>query len=501
MTVSADEIHKTQQNPETELEDAFKNLGIKTSEASPRGVLDIPISDGSSVSDSPKSSSSSSSSSSCSPSEKPSSPQKADEGESGGGGGGGAGGKGGGATLFNPLTYGIQFKGFFDIMKRKSGVRRLSTTTINLLSNYDLSAKSLRKKLARIRSAEDSFDCGLLSAAKPSWRNFKYSELAVATDHFSPGRLLGKGGHAEVYKGCLPDGTIVAVKRLTKKGETEDEERTADFLSELGIIAHVDHPNTASLVGFSVEGGLYLVLQFAPNGSIESYLQGSLGGLDWTTRLKVAVGVAEGLSYLHHTCQRRIIHRDIKASNILLAEDYEPLISDFGLAKWLPEKWLHHVVYPIEGTFGYLSPEYFMHGIADEKTDVFAYGVVLLEIITGRHAVAVGSSRQSLVMWAKPFLDSSNMKEIADPNLGDNYDTEEMKRMMAIASMCIHHTPSKRPFMNEVVELLQGEGGAEQIKEKSNSQRSIMLDACDLEDYTSSNYLQDLNRHKELVME
>ncbi|KAL2905865.1 Receptor-like cytosolic serine/threonine-protein kinase RBK1 [Bienertia sinuspersici] len=485
MTISGEEIQKNQQNPETELQDTFNDLGIKTSEPSPRGVLEIPISDESSVSDSPKSNSSCNSSI-----EKSSSPQK-----SGGGGGGG--------TAFNPFTYGVQFKGFINVMKRKTGVRRFSTSTINLLSSYDLSAKSLRKKLARIRSAEDTIDCDLLSAAKPSWRNFKYSDLAAATDHFSPERLLGKGGHAEVYKGCLPDGTLVAVKRLTKKGEKDDEERTADFLSELGIIAHVDHPNTASLVGFGVEGGLYLVLQFAPNGSVESCLQGPSGGLDWTTRFKIAIGVAKGLCYLHHTCQRRIIHRDIKASNILLAADYEPLISDFGLAKWLPEKWLHHVVHPIEGTFGYLAPEYFMHGIADEKTDVFAYGVLLLEIITGRHAVAVDSSRQSLVMWAKPFLDSNSMEEIADPKLGDNYDTEEMKRVMALASMCIHHTPSKRPFMNEVVELLKEEGGAvaEQIKQKSPSQRSVLLEACDLEDYTCSNYLQDLNRHKELIME
>ncbi|KAH9602433.1 hypothetical protein KSS87_022895 [Heliosperma pusillum] len=315
-------------------------------------------------------------------------------------------------------------------------------------------------------------------------------------------RLLGKGGHAEVYKGCLPDGSVVAVKRLTKKGEKQDEERTFDFLSELGIIAHVDHPNTAKLVGFGVEGGHYLVLQFAPYSSVESCLQESSGGMDWKTRFKVAIGVAEGLSYLHHTCQRRIIHRDIKASNILLAEEFEPLISDFGLAKWLPENWLNHVVYPIEGTFGYLAPEYFMHGIADEKTDVFAYGVLLLEIITGRHAVAVDSSRQSLVMWAKPFLDSMNMKILVDPKLEDDYNAVEMKRLMIIASMCIHHTASNRPYMNKVVELLKGERGAfDQMIRKNVSSRSLLLDACDLEDYTCSTYLKDLNRHMELVME
>ncbi|XP_057541523.1 receptor-like cytosolic serine/threonine-protein kinase RBK1 [Amaranthus tricolor] len=474
--MSIPEIENTHQNPETEIENGYEKEEITTSESSPRAVLEIPISEGSSVSGSPTSSCSSASM------EKLCSPTKS-----------------GGTAPFNPLYYGYQLKGFIDTMKKKSGVGKFSTNTINLLSNYDLSAKSLRKKLARIRSAEDS--C-LLSQTKNSWRNFKYSELSAATDHFSPATLLGKGGHAEVYKGSLPDGTLVAVKQLKKKGEKEDEERTADFLSELGIIAHVDHPNTARLIGFGVEGGLYLVLQFAPNGSVESCLQGS-GGLDWMTRLNIAVGVAEGLSYLHHTCQRRIIHRDIKASNILLGEDYEPLISDFGLAKWLPEKWLHHVVYPIEGTFGYLAPEYFMHGIADEKTDVFAYGVLLLEIITGRHAVAVDSSRQSLVMWAKPFLDACNMKEIVDPKLEDNYDPEEMKRVMIIASLCIHHTPTKRPYMNKIVELLRGERGmvVEEIKQKSVAPRSIILDACDLEDYTNTNYLQDLDRHKELVME
>ncbi|KAK9713153.1 hypothetical protein RND81_06G007200 [Saponaria officinalis] len=468
-----------------EIQENQQELIIKTSEASPRGVLDIPITDTSSSSSLSLSSLSSCTSNSptssiCSSSSidklLTNTPEKNDD---------------------NSL--GTQLKGFIHTMKKKSGVRRLSTTTINLLNTYDLSAKSICRKLARIRSADDS---GLLPMSKPSWRNFGYSELAAATDHFSSERLLGKGGHAEVYKGCLPDGSLVAVKRLTKKGEKQDEERTADFLSELGIIAHVDHPNTAKLVGFGIEGGLYLILQFAPCSSVESCLQESSGGMNWETRFKVALGVAEGLSYLHHTCQRRIIHRDIKASNILLGEDYEPMISDFGLAKWLPENWLNHVVFPIEGTFGYLAPEYFMHGIADEKTDVFAYGVLLLEIITGRHAVAVDSTRQSLVIWAKPFLDTMDMKVLVDPKLEDEYNTQEMKRIMMIASMCIHHTASNRPYMNKVVELLRGDGAAfDLMKQNSITTRSLLLDACDLEDYTCSNYLQDLNRHMELVME
>ncbi|XP_021803390.1 receptor-like cytosolic serine/threonine-protein kinase RBK1, partial [Prunus avium] len=192
---------------------------------------------------------------------------------------------------------------------------------------------------------------------------------------------------------------------MKKEKEKENEDRVGDFLGELGIIAHISHPNAARLLGFGIDGGLHLVLQFSPHGSLASLLFGSEESMDWKVRFKVAVGIAEGLRYLHHECHRRIIHRDIKASNILLTEDYEAQISDFGLAKWLPEKWTHHVVFPIEGTFGYLSPEYFMHGIVDEKTDVFAYGVLLLELITGRRAV--DSTQQSLVIWAKPLLDAS----------------------------------------------------------------------------------------------
>ncbi|KAH9605988.1 hypothetical protein KSS87_012270 [Heliosperma pusillum] len=479
MTAQEKQVQEIQENYQGQerdhMETEFHKQETEASEPSPRGVLDIPISsDSSSTSISSTSSNWDSSSS-----DKYISNTDKNEGDD---------------NIDNSL--GTQWKGFIHTMKKKSGVRKLSSTTINLLNSYDLSAKSICKKLARIRSGDDGIDGRLLPMSKPSWRNFGYSELAAVTDHFSPERLLGKGGHAEVYKGCLPDGSVVAVKRLTKKGEKQDEERTADFLSELGIIAHVDHPNTAKLVGFGIEGGLYLILQFAPNCSVESCLQDSSDGMNWQTRFRVALGVAEGLSYLHHTCQRRIIHRDIKASNILLGENYEPLISDFGLAKWLPENWLNHVVFPIEGTFGYLAPEYFMHGIADEKTDVFAYGVLLLEIITGRHAVAIDASRQSLVLWAKPFLDSMDMKVLVDPKLEDKYDTLQMKRIMMIASMCINHTASNRPYMNK------GEGGAfDLMRQESIAPRSILLDACDLEDYTCSNYLQDLNRHMELVME
>ncbi|GAB4848804.1 hypothetical protein Ancab_003598 [Ancistrocladus abbreviatus] len=445
--------------------------------SSPRGVLEIPVTDERSVSEEQSSSGG----------ETPSAEKS--QGETG-------------------SIYGLPIwkMNFLNALKVKKSVKRFSSSTLAMLSSYDisLSGKSLRRKFARNHSSEDGIDCGILPVVKPSWRNFEYAALAAATDNFSPERLLGKGGHAEVYKGSLSDGNAVAVKKLTKESdeaeeEISEEQQTADFLSELGIIAHIDHPNAAKLVGFSVDNGLFLVLQLCPQGSLASFLHGSRGCLEWKKRYKVALGVAEGLSYMHHTCQRRIIHRDIKASNILLAEDFEPLISDFGLAKWLPDKWLHHVVHPIEGTFGYLAPEYFMHGIVDEKTDVYAFGVLLLEIITGRHAI--DSSRQSLVMWAKPLLDSTNVAELVDPGLGNDYDPVEIKRAMYTASMCIRHIPSHRPHMNRVVQLLRGEEEAmDQSKVKSIAPRtSLLLD--EFEEYTSSNYLDDLNRHKELVME
>ncbi|KAL2521743.1 Receptor-like cytosolic serine/threonine-protein kinase RBK1 [Forsythia ovata] len=455
-----------QQNPENE-----KKEEEIEEQSSPRGVLEIPISG----SDSDHSSRSSSLERSSSFGSEKSLFQRGLSGE---------------------LGYGLQWKNLFGQIKKRTSMRRF--TTIPLLGGYELSKKSLRGKLGRNRSAEETIDCGDSLVPKPSWRNFSYQELKEATDNFSPDKLLGKGGHAEVYKGCLSDGQVVAVKKITKK-EKNDEDRVGDFLSELGIIAHIDHPNAARLIGFSAENDLHLVLQFSPHGSLATVLHGSEVSLEWKIRYKVAIGVAEGLQYLHCDCQRRIIHRDITASNILLSEDYEAQISDFGLAKWLPEKWVHHVVSPIEGTFGYMAPEYFMHGIVHEKTDVFAFGVLLLELITGRRAV--DSCRQSLVMWAKPLLEKNIVKELADPQIGSNYDVKEMKRAMFAASTCLHHLPNMRPNMKKVVQILQGENEPVDMKQKSMGGRALLVDACDLDDYTCTTYLKDLNRHMELVME
>ncbi|CAF1787864.1 hypothetical protein YC2023_120236 [Brassica napus] len=395
---------------------------------------------------------------------------------------------------------GLQWNKMIESIKKKS-IRRF--TVIPLLASYELTRKNLRRKQPKLPfpPSENGFPCERFFMPKPSWRNFTYEELVAATDDFNPENMIGKGGHAEVYKGVLPDGETVAIKKLMSHAK-EEEDRVSDFLSELGIIAHVNHPNAARLRGFSSDRGLHFVLEYAPHGSLSTKLFGSEECLEWKIRYKVALGIADGLSYLHNVCPRRIIHRDIKASNILLSRDFDAQISDFGLAKWLPENWAHHVVFPIEGTFGYMAPEYFIHGIVDEKIDVFAFGVLLLEIITSRRAVDT-ASRQSIVAWAKPFLEKNSVEDIVDPRLGNEFDPTEMKRVMLTASMCIHHIATMRPDMTRVVQLLRGEDGPAELElqQKPGQGGAVIVNACDLQDHTSSSYLNELIRHRQLLME
>ncbi|KAM7260009.1 hypothetical protein ACFE04_015750 [Oxalis oulophora] len=284
-----------------------------------------------------------------------------------------------------------------------------------------------------------------------SLKSFSLSELQTATNNFSPDNLIGKGGYAQVYRGCLSNGQLVAIKKLTRG--TPDEV-VGDFLSELGIMAHVNHPNTAKLIGYGIDGGMHLVLGLSLNGSLAFMLQGSKDKLKWNIRYKIALGTAEGILYLHEGCKRRIIHRDIKAANILVTEDFEPQICDFGLAKWLPEQWTHHVISKFEGTFGYLAPEFLMHGIVDEKTDVFAFGVLLLELVTGRRALDY--SQQSLVMWAKPLLKKNDTKELIDPSLGNDYDFQQLNLMLFAAVLCIQQSSLRRPQISQVIQVLKG---------------------------------------------
>ncbi|KAJ7959182.1 Kinase family protein [Quillaja saponaria] len=304
---------------------------------------------------------------------------------------------------------------------------------------------------------------GLHDKYSSTCRLFEYQELISATSNFLPENLIGKGGSSRVYRGCLPDGKELAVKILKPS-----EDVLKEFLLEIEIITTLHHKNIISLLGFCFEdSNLLLVYDLLSRGSLEENLHGkSKDSLAFglSERYKVALGVAEALDYLHDRCSPIVIHRDVKSSNILLSDDFEPQLSDFGLAIWASTVSSNITCTDVAGTFGYLAPEYFMYGKVNEKIDVYAFGIVLLELLSGRKPIGGNypKGQQSLVMWAMPILNSGKVSQLLDPSLDDNHDVDQMERMVLAATLCIRRAPRARPQMSLVVKLLQGD--AEVIK-------------------------------------
>ncbi|KAL9157998.1 hypothetical protein ABFS82_08G039600 [Erythranthe guttata] len=347
--------------------------------------------------------------------------------------------------------------------RRKSGFTLNYTTPSPFASSQNSDSSFLRRsqfssQLAGSPSSNNnnymySQDMGL--GQSRSW--FTYQELSLATEDFSEKNILGEGGFGCVYKGILKEGRIVAVKQLKVGGGQGERE----FRAEVEIISRIHHRHLVSLVGYCIaESQRLLVYDYAPNNTLHHHLHSEGNVMDWASRVKVAAGAARGLAYLHEDCQPRIIHRDIKSTNILLDNNFEALVADFGLAK-LVELDLHtHVSTRVMGTFGYLSPEYASTGKLTEKSDVFSFGVVLLELITGRKPV--DSSRplgdESLVEWARPLLtqalEREQFGEIVDHRLKDNFVPSEMFRMIEAAAACVRHHATKRPKMSQVVRAL-----------------------------------------------
>ncbi|TKY74223.1 receptor serine/threonine-protein kinase [Spatholobus suberectus] len=302
---------------------------------------------------------------------------------------------------------------------------------------------------------------GLHEKYSSTCRLFEYQELVTATSDFSPENLIGKGGSSQVYRGCLPDGKELAVKILKPSDDVLKE-----FLLEIEIITTLHHKNIISLLGFCFENGnLLLVYDFLSRGSLEENLHGNMKNslaFGWSERYKVAVGVAEALDYLHSKDDQPVIHRDVKSSNVLLSEDFEPQLSDFGLAKWASTLPSHVTCTDVAGTFGYLAPEYFMYGKVNDKIDVYAFGVVLLELLSGRKPISgdYPKGQESLVMWASPILNGGKVLQLLDPSLRDNYDHEEMEKMVLAATLCIKRAPRARPQMSLISKLLQGDADA-----------------------------------------
>ncbi|XP_039033232.1 probable receptor-like serine/threonine-protein kinase At5g57670 [Hibiscus syriacus] len=299
---------------------------------------------------------------------------------------------------------------------------------------------------------------GLHEKYSATCRLFKYKELVSATSNFLADNLIGKGGSSRVYKGCLRDGKELAVKILKPS-----EEVLKEFVIEIEMITTLHHKNIISLLGFCYEdNNLLLVYDFLSRGSLEENLHGNKkdpNAFGWNERYKVATGVAEALDYLHTNSDHPVIHSDVKSSNILLSDDFEPQLSDFGLAKWASTTSSYITCTDVAGTFGYLAPEYFMYGKVNDKIDVYAFGVVLLELLSGRKPISSDcpKGQESLVMWAKPILRGGKFSQFLDPSLAGGYDSDQMERMVLAATLCIRHAPRARPQMSVVVKLLQGD--------------------------------------------
>ncbi|XP_056173118.1 probable LRR receptor-like serine/threonine-protein kinase At1g53440 [Syzygium oleosum] len=287
--------------------------------------------------------------------------------------------------------------------------------------------------------------------------HFTLRQIKAATGNFDSVNKIGEGGFGPVYKGILSDGTIIAVKQLSSKSKQGNRE----FLNEIGMISALQHPNLVKLYGCCIEGNqLLLVYEYLENNSLARALFGrdeQLIELDWATRKKICLGIARGLAYLHEESTLKIVHRDIKAANVLLDKELNVKISDFGLAK-LDEEENTHISTRIAGTMGYMAPEYAMRGHLTDKADVYSFGVVALEIVSGKSNTNYRPKEEFVYLldWAYVLQEQGNVLELMDPRLGSDYSEEEAIRMLNLALLCTNPSPTLRPPMSSVVSMLEG---------------------------------------------
>ncbi|KAG9456545.1 hypothetical protein H6P81_001053 [Aristolochia fimbriata] len=334
--------------------------------------------------------------------------------------------------------------------------------TLNYRSELDFSG-NVRDAIALSRSAPPGPPplCSICQHKAPVFgkppRWFSYAELELATGGFSQANFLAEGGFGSVHRGVLPDGQAVAVKQHKLASSQGDHE----FCSEVEVLSCAQHRNVVMLIGFCVEDKRrLLVYEYICNGSLDSHLYGNnRDPLAWAARQKIAVGAARGLRYLHEECRVGcIVHRDMRPNNILITHDFEPLVGDFGLARWQPDGDMG-VETRVIGTFGYLAPEYAQSGQITEKADVYSFGVVLVELVTGRKAVDINrpKGQQCLTEWARPLLEEYAIDELVDPRLENHYCEHEVYCMLHAAALCIRRDPQSRPRMSQVLRILEGD--------------------------------------------
>ncbi|KAK7401755.1 hypothetical protein VNO78_13483 [Psophocarpus tetragonolobus] len=321
---------------------------------------------------------------------------------------------------------------------------------------------------------------------------FTLRQIKTATNNFDDANKIGEGGFGPVYKGHLSDGTLIAVKQLSSKSRQGNRE----FLNEIGMISALQHPHLVKLYGCCVEGDqLLLVYEYMENNSLARALFGPEEHqikLDWPTRYKICVGIARGLAYLHEESRLKIVHRDIKTTNVLLDKDLNPKISDFGLAK-LDEEDNTHISTRIAGTYGYMAPEYAMHGYLTDKADVYSFGIVTLEIINGRNNTIHRPKEESfsILEWAHLLKERGDIMDLVDRRLGLDFNKEEAIVMIKVALLCTNVTTTLRPAMSSVVSMLEGNT----IVDEVFSETSEILDEKKLEKMRQ--YYQELSISRE----
>ncbi|KAM3689781.1 hypothetical protein ACB098_09G074900 [Castanea mollissima] len=303
----------------------------------------------------------------------------------------------------------------------------------------------------------DTIQTGAEGIPTKNVRLFSYNLLRSATGNFHPTSRIGGGGYGVVYKGVLKDGTQLAIKCLS----AESKQGTDEFLTEINMISNIRHPNLVEFIGCCVEGDhRILVYEYLENNSLANALLGSKSkhvALDWPTRAAICLGTASGLVFLHEEAEPHVVHRDIKASNILLGRNFEPKIGDFGLAKLFPDN-VTHLSTRVAGTVGYLAPEYALLGQLTKKADVYSFGVLMLEIISGRSSSksAFGEELMVLVEWTWKLREEKRLLEIVDPEL-TAYPKGEVLRFIKVALFCTQGSAHQRPTMRQVVEMLSKE--------------------------------------------
>ncbi|CAN1320355.1 Probable receptor-like serine/threonine-protein kinase At4g34500 [Linum perenne] len=300
-------------------------------------------------------------------------------------------------------------------------------------------------------------------------RWYSLMELEMATKGFAEENVIGEGGYGVVYRGVLTDGSVIAVKNLLNNKE---------FKVEVEAIGKVRHKNLVGLIGYCADGSRrMLVYEYVENGNLEQWLHGIDGPvspLSWDIRMKIAIGTAKGLAYLHEGLEPKVVHRDVKSSNILLDAKWNPKVSDFGLAKLLGSE-SSYVTTRVMGTFGYVSPDYASTGMLNEGSDVYSFGVLLMEIITGRSPVDYTrpAGEMNMVDWFKGMVASRRGEELVDPLIEVDPAPRALKRALLVCLRCIDLDGSKRPKMGQIVHMLEADdfpfrGEVRSMKEKDS---------------------------------